>query len=597
MSQIIHDISFPNDGLGDPLRDAFGNQNAMNTELYTTKVDKVVGMGLSTNDYTNAEKTKLAGIEAGAEVNVQADWEQNDNTQKDYIKNKPNQLFASVGYFDHNDLATHTTPITLSSGVSTKLTNDADGAFTDLTKAPYGVNNIWNTTTNQFDFSSLDVGDTLDLRVDFLLTTTGTNKTCKVFLKLAVGTASEYTILVGSSELKAAVTNEEIVKEIGFYIGSEDVKTAPAELYILIDTAGSVKVNGWYTRILRKNLNIVSIIGGEDKLDKNIFLYPDATLPLSDTDELIVNQGDVWKKVDKSELGGSSFQGSWNAETNTPTLANGIGTTGHEYKVSVSGYVLNEIYLENDFVIYDGANWVKSRDNNQDIATRYPVSYTNCNSGIGVQNLGEYDAVENSGAINAAAVADDYISKGGSTYQNTRRFRTQALANSLTTYRNTSWNRIYENMGFYACLVVANADVSSNSASRFFFGISGGFVVGNTDPSATTGYAIGLAADSADTNVQLFVKVSTTPSTGVTKVDTGLPKTSLHTYYLKLFRDRSSSKVFYWLRNTSNTTEIKGVFTFNPTAQNLLKDYRKGSGANAISSGFHHLSTTIKTQI
>lgn len=33
------------------------------------KVDKEVGKGLSTNDYTDAEKTKLAGIEAGAEVN------------------------------------------------------------------------------------------------------------------------------------------------------------------------------------------------------------------------------------------------------------------------------------------------------------------------------------------------------------------------------------------------------------------------------------------------------------------------------------------------------------------------------------------------
>lgn len=33
------------------------------------KVDKVTGKGLSANDYTNADKTKLAGIEAGAEVN------------------------------------------------------------------------------------------------------------------------------------------------------------------------------------------------------------------------------------------------------------------------------------------------------------------------------------------------------------------------------------------------------------------------------------------------------------------------------------------------------------------------------------------------
>lgn len=39
-------------------------------ELADEKVDKVNGKGLSTEDYTTADQTKLAGIEAGAEVNV-----------------------------------------------------------------------------------------------------------------------------------------------------------------------------------------------------------------------------------------------------------------------------------------------------------------------------------------------------------------------------------------------------------------------------------------------------------------------------------------------------------------------------------------------
>lgn len=42
--------------------------------LFANKVDKVSGKGLSTNDYTTAEKTKLSGIETGAQKNVQADW-------------------------------------------------------------------------------------------------------------------------------------------------------------------------------------------------------------------------------------------------------------------------------------------------------------------------------------------------------------------------------------------------------------------------------------------------------------------------------------------------------------------------------------------
>lgn len=40
------------------------------SEALEDKVDKVPGKGLSTNDYTTAEQTKLDGIEAGAEENV-----------------------------------------------------------------------------------------------------------------------------------------------------------------------------------------------------------------------------------------------------------------------------------------------------------------------------------------------------------------------------------------------------------------------------------------------------------------------------------------------------------------------------------------------
>lgn len=53
------------------------------------KVDKETGKGLSSEDYTSNEKSKLAGIAPGAEVNVQADWKQTNTNADDYIKNKP----------------------------------------------------------------------------------------------------------------------------------------------------------------------------------------------------------------------------------------------------------------------------------------------------------------------------------------------------------------------------------------------------------------------------------------------------------------------------------------------------------------------------
>ena len=61
---------------------------ALDTAL-DDKVDKVAGYGLSENDFSDAYKDKVDGIEAGAEVNVQADWDEADNTADNYIKNKP----------------------------------------------------------------------------------------------------------------------------------------------------------------------------------------------------------------------------------------------------------------------------------------------------------------------------------------------------------------------------------------------------------------------------------------------------------------------------------------------------------------------------
>lgn len=65
-------------------------------ELFSQKVDKVTGKALSDNNYTTAEKTKLAGIATGAEVNVQSDWSQSDSSADDYIKNKPGNASTST---------------------------------------------------------------------------------------------------------------------------------------------------------------------------------------------------------------------------------------------------------------------------------------------------------------------------------------------------------------------------------------------------------------------------------------------------------------------------------------------------------------------
>lgn len=57
--------------------------------LLANKVDKVAGKGLSENDFTDVDKTKLDGIEVGAEANVQSDYEEDDSASDAYIQNRP----------------------------------------------------------------------------------------------------------------------------------------------------------------------------------------------------------------------------------------------------------------------------------------------------------------------------------------------------------------------------------------------------------------------------------------------------------------------------------------------------------------------------
>ncbi|KAF2331413.1 hypothetical protein [Flavobacterium nitrogenifigens] len=101
MAQKHINTSTPNDNLGDTLRDANIKCEDNFTELYANKVDKISGKGLSTNDYTTAEKTKLAGIPADAEKNVQSDWLVNDPDSDAFIKNKPD-LISSVNWGEIN---------------------------------------------------------------------------------------------------------------------------------------------------------------------------------------------------------------------------------------------------------------------------------------------------------------------------------------------------------------------------------------------------------------------------------------------------------------------------------------------------------------
>lgn len=174
-----------------------------------------------------------------------------------------------VGFFDYNDEATQTTPIAFSTGAPVKLTNDTLGPFTNLAEGPYEVTTVWDPINNRFNFSQLTVGDTIDLRIDLDVTTAGANETVKVYLKMGAGSPSEYDLPIWDTTYKTAAEHN-VGKYTGLYIGSEDIRDYPAELYLVSpDGSGTVKVNGWYPRIIRKGVNVYTLaVSDQDYVKK-----------------------------------------------------------------------------------------------------------------------------------------------------------------------------------------------------------------------------------------------------------------------------------------------------------------------------------------
>jgi hypothetical protein len=98
-------------------------------------------------------------------------------------------------------------------------------------------------------------------------------------------------------------------------------------------------------------------------------------------------------------LGALSYQGTWNASTNTPTLASGVGTKGYYYVVSVAGSTnLDGVtdWKVGDWAVYNGTAWQKVDNTDQ-------VTSVNGQTGTVVLNAASVGAVSSVGISTTAA--------------------------------------------------------------------------------------------------------------------------------------------------------------------------------------------------
>ena len=108
---------------------------------------------------------------------------------------------------------------------------------------------------------------------------------------------------------------------------------------------GSVSVTLTNSAVIGKVLTGLNVTGGT----------------VTATDSILAAFGKVQNQIN-GLIGGSIYQGTWNASTNTPTLTSSVGTKGYYYIVNVAGSTnLNGItdWKVGDWAIYDGTAWQK----------------------------------------------------------------------------------------------------------------------------------------------------------------------------------------------------------------------------------------------
>ena len=166
---------------------------------------------------------------------------------------KSTLLVPRMGIWDYNDVATATTPIALS-GTKVAMTNDGSGAYTNTTYQLTDVGAIWNTGTQRFDFSNLNLGDTVDIRFDFSVTTTAANTDIDTYIRLANGHANQYDLQIQHDYFKGASTHS-FTGMTSIYMGDAHTRDNPALLMMTSDAGSATcQVNGWYVRVLTRGL-------------------------------------------------------------------------------------------------------------------------------------------------------------------------------------------------------------------------------------------------------------------------------------------------------------------------------------------------------
>ena len=131
------------------------------------------------------------------------------------------------------------------------LTNDGAGPLSTQAYAVAGHGALWNTTTDEFDFSALKVGDLLRIRLEVEFLTSAPN--VQVAMRMVFGPSFAYDLPIQRKSFKNAASAGEgrLLRYFSFQVKSTDVQSNPAKFQVASDTAGTdIIVYGWQIETL-----------------------------------------------------------------------------------------------------------------------------------------------------------------------------------------------------------------------------------------------------------------------------------------------------------------------------------------------------------
>ena len=258
--------------------------------------------------------------------------------------------------------------------------------------------------------------------------------------------------------------------------------------------------------------------------------------------------------------GGLSYQGTWNASTNTPTLTSSTGTSNYYYVVSVSGSTnLNGItdWVTGDWVIYNGTAWQKIDQTNL-------VTSVNGNTGAVVLTASSV------GALDTITSTDGSVTVSGT---GTTRDLSVAVASStynvLVQVRNTTGATLTKGTVVYMSgatgqiPTVTKAIASSDGSSAQTLGMITADLANNSNGNVTVIGRISNIDTSAYTDgVQLYL--SGTVAGGYT---TTKPYAPTHLVYVGIVEHAhpTQGKIFVKVQNGYEMDELHNVAAQSPS--------------------------------